>query len=396
MPPSFAAPGEQSGSDGGAMSPSVPLPVTETGPLARYRGGAEIHHRLIEGGSFQTDRLVVSYHVTCDELESLQTRLQRRDPTMGLIDPTRLVKSGGDARDVARVAFLADGVPEQAFDVYIYLAHLVTQESLFRDLCLTDGSDGDASDEDTESADDPKDTEAFERGIEKHSDPSNSDDAIVESFFLDGSFTGTLLWDASLRLCDLVLSRPFYRRKLKNANVVELGCGVGLLGLLSAFLNCRSVALTDRESLRGLCEENIATWRRTFTRARSRSRVASERDAKVSEMCFSRFEWTDPDDAENVKRALGNRRVDVVFAADCIFNGLFGSPAPLIDALLGLCDPETVVLLATERRPNDGVEAFREIAEGRFSRKTVRVFGPDGGDPVGGVGDVVVEELRMK
>ena len=55
-----------------------------------------------------------------------------------------------------------------------------------------------------------------------------------------------------------------------------------------------------------------------------------------------------------------------------------------------------VVSLATERRPGEGVEAFRETIDEAFDGHVARVVGPDGGALVGGVGDVAIETLRLK
>ena len=46
-----------------------------------------------------------------------------------------------------------------------------------------------------------------------------------------------------------------------------------------------------------------------------------------------------------LKKRLGGS-VDVVFAADCIFQTLFGDAVPLLEVLSRLCDERTVVLLA--------------------------------------------------
>jgi hypothetical protein len=73
--------------------------------LPRYRGGAEIHHRLIDGGSYDGSNLSVTYATTCDEFETLKTRLTRFDPTMGLIDPSRLVLCGVRGDESPRSAY---------------------------------------------------------------------------------------------------------------------------------------------------------------------------------------------------------------------------------------------------------------------------------------------------
>jgi hypothetical protein len=103
----------------------------------------------------------------------------------------------------------------------------------------------------------------------------------------------------------------------------------------------------------------------------------------------------EPASAAALTTRLGGE-VDVVFAADCIFQTLFGDAMPLLEVLLQLCSERTVVLLATERRPNDGIDAFVAAAEEKFSVDVVKIIKSTGGGEFGeGIGDVVLHELRM-
>lgn len=382
------------------MSVVTSVVASDTPTLPRYRGGAEIHHRLIEGGRFDSDLLSIEYHVLCDALESLQTRLQRRDPTMGLIDPSRLVLNGGDARDVARVTIHGsennEGYQSNTFDVFVYLAHLTTEKELLKHVF-------DDSDEESEDEKEGERTTSSDTALTGES-PDPDPESLSTLFFTDGSFTGTLLWDAAVRLSEFVLRSETWREKLKNANVVELGCGVGLLGLVAFRCGCKTAALTDRKSLRSLCEDNIKSWREamdleTLERidgTASTSRCQDDNDASVpSNLFFTPLEWTDSSSATKLKHLMNNK-IDVVFAADCVFGGLFGDAAPLVDALRLLSDENTIILIATERRPGDGLESFRDSIDVNFVREVVQVVGSDGNEPVHGVGDIVIEELRLR
>ena len=60
-----------------------------------------------------------------------------------------------------------------------------------------------------------------------------------------GGWTGGTVWEASQALARVLIAHPaeFWRR---NRRVVELGCGCGLCGLVSAALGAQEVVLTDQ------------------------------------------------------------------------------------------------------------------------------------------------------
>ena len=401
------------------MSPSHPTPPPPVVPVThqtqtakpRYRGGAEIHHRLIEGGCFVSESLDVKYDVTCDELESLQTRLQRRDPTMGLIDPSRLVTCGGDARDVARVTIHGgEELPwnTNTFDVFVYLAHLITENELFAHVFCDESESESDDDEDrktegTAGATSPSQVSQVPRNTTVLGSSPNGESS-TDAFFADGSFTGTLLWDASLRLAGFVLRSHRFRNLLIGANVVELGCGVGLLGLVAKRCGSAICALTDRESLRTLCEDNIEAWRFVIDKETEDTKMVRRRDTKIEnqnddenldvqvrpegsgpQLFFCALEWEDERSVTQLKQRL-HHKVDVIFAADCVFGTLFGSSEPLVAVLEKLSQPGTEIVIATERRPDDGLGSFRVAMHENFTREVLEITGPDGSEPGGGGG----------
>jgi hypothetical protein len=137
----------------------------------------------------------------------------------------------GDARDVANVKLrIGDGgdpsAPEMEFPVYFYLAHVVTPESL-----MPNYSDSEDDDEDEDNVDTKKEEQ---RGEENTCSGSNDKDAatedVLKAFMADGSFTGTLLWDAAIHASEHVLRTKEWAERLRGASIIELGCGVGLLG----------------------------------------------------------------------------------------------------------------------------------------------------------------------
>jgi len=70
----------------------------------------------------------------------------------------------------------------------------------------------------------------------------------------DPGDTGCTLWDASLVLAHLLLNKP---ELIQEKRVVELGSGIGLLGVLVAYLGARHTTLSDLDSTLGILQRNI-------------------------------------------------------------------------------------------------------------------------------------------
>ena len=74
------------------------------------------------------------------------------------------------------------------------------------------------------------------------------------------------------------------------------------------------------------------------------------------------LEWSD-EAAYSIKQEhLDTEAPDLLIACDCIFQPLFGSAFLLLQMIQALAGPETIVILALERRKDDGAEAFFEQA----------------------------------
>jgi len=143
----------------------------------------------------------------------------------------------------------------------------------------------------------------------------------------------------------LVLARDEFAAAVKGRRVLELGCGLGLPGIVaSRWLGAEHVLLTDRAVVAELCDRNIAKLQLDGIEART-------------------LEWQDPQDLENCGE------IDVILAADCIFQPLYGDSFPLWDVLQRFCviataqgRPLPAVFLSAERRPDDGIDEFLQNA----------------------------------
>jgi hypothetical protein len=118
---------------------------------------------------------------------------------------------------------------------------------------------------------------------------------------LGGGWTGGTVWIASQILARLLVSQPS-GFMAEHPRVIELGCGVGLVGMVAAALGATDVALTDMET-------SIATH--------NLERCDLDADTR-RRLCVSRLEWgCDADLA-----AVGARPYDLVLGSDIVSGGL--------------------------------------------------------------------------
>lgn len=157
-------------------------------------------------------------------------------------------------------------------------------------------------------------------------------------------------WGAALALVDEVIDH--HRTDLvQGARVLELGCGMGLAGMVCAALGA-DVVLTDRpdptEGLQVL-EDNAR-----FNFVGPSMRPPGPGSGRVSVRPFT---WGE-EDAQALLAEEG--QFDLVICSDCVYQPLYGKKAwlQLADSLEVLTGPETKTLFTLQRRPHDGVEGF--------------------------------------
>ena len=122
-----------------------------------------------------------------DAFESLFMRLCQKDVAKGCIDPDLL---DGALRDWFDVRVRADGERWRSLKLPAFMAHLASPMGLV--------------------------------------DPE-ADEATISPLFRDGTWTGTLIWDSAVHVCELMLSAA-WRGRMRGTSVLELGCGLGLPG----------------------------------------------------------------------------------------------------------------------------------------------------------------------
>ena len=168
-------------------------------------------------------------------------------------------------------------------------------------------------------------------------------------------WAGTRIWRAAVVALQYLLceSCPCPTTSEKT-NVIELGCGLGVPGMLLGLLwpNLRRVVLTDKDELVEQLEHNLEQLR---CRRQKMSFSASTLQA-------ASLDWS----AEGVRglvasMGLSKRGFDVALNCDCVYEPLYGESWKLLvdcqEELLRL-NPNAYVLTSVERRRADGVERY--------------------------------------
>lgn len=272
--------------------------------LARlYEDGSPIYRKLVKQEPYESETLKLEM-LQPDEFERLFMRLNQKDVAKGCIDPDLI----GVIRDTASMSVRKcdnDATDETGawwhLSIPAFMAHLANPMAL----C------------------DPE--------VEERSSP----------LWKDGSWTGTLIWDSAVHVTEMLLASGAWRELLKGKSVVELGCGLGLPGIVCSLLGAAPVLLTDRGVVAALAEEGC--------------RANPELLSNVHGLTL---EWEEAAVQQLVKQHLDGQPPGVIIACDCIFAPMFGDTFLLLEVLRSLAGPETLVIVGLERRPKDGAEAF--------------------------------------
>ncbi|KAL1527452.1 hypothetical protein AB1Y20_016117 [Prymnesium parvum] len=277
-----------------------------------YVDGSPIYRKLVKRQAYASESLRLAMEQP-DEFESLFMRLSQKDVAKGCIDPELV----GVLRDTAVVSVRRRGRGESAewceMRLPAFMAHLANPMALL--------------------------------------DPEVAEDATP--LWSDGSWTGTLIWDSAVHATEFLLSNEAWRASLEGESVLELGCGLGLPGIVCALLGAAPVVLTDRGAVAALAEEGC----------RANPQLAAVRGVTL--------EWEEAAVKDLVTKHFNGQPPGVIIACDCIFAPMFGDSFLLLEVLSALAGPKTRIIVGLERRPKDGAEAFFTLAERAGFRTTL-------------------------
>ncbi|OQR72054.1 methyltransferase protein 21D-like [Tropilaelaps mercedesae] len=150
------------------------------------------------------------------------------------------------------------------------------------------------------------------------------------------SDVGGVVWDGALVLASFI--SKFKKDFMRDATIVELGTGTGVVGLACATFPAKKVLLTDFPTVRELVEKNIA-----------------ENLAVLRAPCeFVPLDWSHPEEL------VLEEEPKMVIASECIYYG--DAIKPLVDTLSYLSGFDTRVLISFEFRPQKNhVDAIKEF-----------------------------------
>lgn len=186
----------------------------------------------------------------------------------------------------------------------------------------------------------------------------------------DGSLALTAYVDRVIALQALrtlpVLESVLVSATFKRLNVLEIGCGCGIvgIGLAQTIPDC-DVLLTDLEEVTELVERNIE----------------AANPAMLSNIDFCPLDWEQP-----LPPAVQSRLFDLIVVAECIYNT--DSIPPLVETLLALTQrsPKAVILISTKVR--HGSEAlFWDLFAQKGFMQAGKTELPLPGEPGHGYGD---------
>ena len=202
----------------------------------------------------------------------------------------------------------------------------------------------------------------------------------------DGSrWAGTRLWAAAVRAVQFLSGHlPDTKNMLGSdapttdgeevASILELGCGLGVPGMIFHLLGC-NVVLTDQIEILSQLEKNVLdnfpntsdcnkekehpTISDNFPNTSDCNKEKEQPTINAMDLSWSRS------DANSLLEKLGRSDTgfDIVLNCDCVYEPLYGDSWHLlnetIDELLKV-NPKCLVVSSMERRQADGIDQFLE------------------------------------
>ncbi|PRP88691.1 lysine-specific demethylase 8-like [Planoprotostelium fungivorum] len=173
---------------------------------------------------------------------------------------------------------------------------------------------------------------------------------------------GGYLWDSSsLFCCYLESATACGALDLRDKTCIELGSGVGLVGVMLAKLKTHRVIMTDIQELADVMRENLNINRGE----ESKSALVTERDVLYAAPLF----WGDKEAADHIIETYVRPQEypDYLFAVDCIYSE--ASASGLVVSMDHLCGPDTIIYCISEQRNEEAQRKFKEEAEKIFDLK---------------------------
>jgi predicted nicotinamide N-methyase len=162
--------------------------------------------------------------------------------------------------------------------------------------------------------------------------------------FAGAQWAGTRVWHAAICMMKYLADNHQDDLKTPNCQLLELGCGLGVPGMLCNALYDTKTYLTDQESILSQLKHNI---QENF-------------DPVSSELYAKALDWS-REAVQDLLQETGP--FDFVINCDCVYEPLYGESwkllADVMEELLQV-NPKTIMLTSCERRNGDSIDNFLE------------------------------------
>jgi predicted nicotinamide N-methyase len=177
------------------------------------------------------------------------------------------------------------------------------------------------------------------------------------------NYLGGYIWLTSIVFCSY-LERLYSKRDRhgwisldRNKRWVELGSGVGLIGIMLHKLGIEDVVITDIEELVPTMERNVEANHINIRSINGRRKNEKDDNFIVVDPLF----WNNQEEMSSIK-AGGD--IDYIVACDCIYSE--ASAMDLVDTMDFLSDEKTTIICISEVRNQAAQDKFMSEAQQRF------------------------------
>lgn len=142
--------------------------------------------------------------------------------------------------------------------------------------------------------------------------------------------TGDSLWHGSLELVKYLLQNP---ELVRDRNVLELGAGLGLVGIVSAALGATSVTITDLECQQSLIQQNVqlneSLWSLPCSSSSSSNNIIGDTVSSIPEYNNKVITRVHRFGEFNAEWETGKGKYDIILASDIGYDVELHEPAAL-------------------------------------------------------------------
>jgi hypothetical protein len=172
----------------------------------------------------------------------------------------------------------------------------------------------------------------------------------IAPLFAGAQWAGTRVWHAAIAMVDYLVREHEAQLQDGDTKLLELGCGLGVPGMLCHALYNTETYLTDQEEIMSQLETNVEdNFFADHAPARNEPRRLHAKALNWSREALL-------EDPEFLSKGSF-----IVMNCDCVYEPLYGESwkllADVLETVLEL-NPNTLVLTSVERRNADGVEKF--------------------------------------